>query len=187
MRVIGGMFKGHRLDAPPGMTARPTTDRVKESMFNLMGPMWTGKVAIDLFAGSGALGIEALSRGAERAVFVDQSRKSMGTVRQNLIRMNLLPQATLIVSDWCHGFARATADCKEVGWVFVDPPYAKRLWEDVLQTIAASEVIVGHGIICEHPKDTTLPDQVASLLKVKERSYGDITVTVYADERAAKG
>ena len=183
LRVISGNWRGHRLDAPSGTVARPTTDRVKESMFNLMGPNWTGELAVDLFAGSGALGIEALSRGAERAVFVDKSPRSIAAVRTNLERLHALSEASLVVADWQTGWRRAIEGRTEVGWVFVDPPYAKQLWVDVLSTIAESGVTVVHGIVCEHPRDVDLPEAVGSLQRIKERIYGDIVVTIYKDAR----
>lgn len=186
VRVIGGAKRGHRLDAPAGTLARPTTDRVKESMFNLMGPNWSGHVAIDLFAGSGALGIEALSRGATHAVFVDKSPKSMTTVRSNLTKLQLLGESTLLVADWQSGWKRISGSYDSVGWVFIDPPYAKGLWDSVLQTIADSPVVVVHGIVCEHPKDVVLPERVQSLCRLKDRAYGDIAVTLYMDERAER-
>lgn len=186
MRVIGGNWKGHRLEAPPGSLARPTTDRVKESMFNLMGPNRSDGVVVDLFAGSGALGIEALSRGASHAVFVDKSQRSMAAVRGNLTKIGCLNQSTLIIGAWQAGWERVAGEHVEVSFVFVDPPYAKGLWNAVLQTIAKSQVVVVGGIVCEHPKDVVLPDEVLTLYKKKERTYGDISVTIYADHRATE-
>ncbi|KPV45359.1 16S rRNA (guanine(966)-N(2))-methyltransferase RsmD [Alicyclobacillus ferrooxydans] len=182
MRVISGIWKGRPLSAPPGTLARPTTDRVKESMFNLMGPNWGGEVAVDMFAGSGALGIEALSRGASHSVFIDKSSKSIDTVKANLTNLGAMTEATLIVADWATGWKRATAERSQVGWVFVDPPYAKQLWEPVLHTIAESGIVVQFGILCEHPKAFLLPDAVGRLVRAKERTYGDISVTIYRDE-----
>lgn len=186
MRVISGNWKGHRLEAPPGTTARPTTDRVKESMFNLMGPNWNGELAVDLFAGSGALGIEALSRGADHAVFVDKSSRSMGAVRTNLERLQAMSEASLLVADWETGWRRAVEGRRQVGWVFVDPPYAKHLWNPVLRAIAENGVRIVYGIVCEHPKDVALPKEVGSLQWSKERVYGDIAVTIYTDVRATQ-
>lgn len=187
MRVISGEWKGLRIDSPTGQHARPTTDRVKESMFHLMGITWQGGLVVDLFAGSGALGIEALSCGADCAVFVDKNRRSMSSVRQNLGRCGAWERASTFLGPWLGGwqYALELANQKalDIGWVFIDPPYVLNLWESVLAEIAHSPVPIQFGIVCEHPKHVCLPQSVECLTQWKHRVYGDIALTLYQDER----
>ncbi|WP_026974774.1 16S rRNA (guanine(966)-N(2))-methyltransferase RsmD [Alicyclobacillus contaminans] len=187
MRVIAGAWKGMPLHAPRGTAARPTTDRVKESMFNLLGPHWSGRTAVDLFAGSGALGLEALSRGAESAIFVDPNPLSVQAILANIRRCKAEAQTQVWRMDWQTAWARVCAEAVDVGWVFVDPPYAKQLWLPVLETVAKGTVPVLHGVVCEHPRTVSLPERVGPLERGKHRSYGDIAVSIYYDERENAG
>lgn len=178
MRVVAGKWKSHVLIAPKGRDTRPTTDRVKESMFNLLPHQLSG-VVVDLFAGSGALGLEALSRGAEQAVFVDKDRRALAAVRDNLRRLDANSDALVLIGDWRLAVSRIVADFPEVAWVLLDPPYAERLWEPVFAALADKMVITG-GIVCEHPKSTPLPENMYGFTRVKHRVYGDIAVSIYA-------
>ncbi len=183
MRVISGRFKGCRLVAPSGDVARPTTDRVKESMFSLMGIDWLGGVAVDLFAGSGALGIEALSRGASHAIFVDHNPKSEQAIRENLGRCfggsDGAEEYEIWRLDWQAALSRMEAQHLSIGWFFVDPPYKQNLWVKVLQQVGTSALCPNFGVVCEHPKGTALPDDVGELCIWKSKAYGDISVTLY--------
>jgi 16S rRNA (guanine966-N2)-methyltransferase len=179
VRVIAGSFKGVRLTAPPGDIARPTTDRVKESMFHLMGLGWDGGTVLDLFAGSGALGLEALSRGADRAVLVDRHPRAIAAIRQNVDRCNVRDKVLVWRADWRQAVSRAAAEIGGVTWVFVDPPYAKRLWKAVLDAVAESGLRVHEGIVCEHPAGEPMPAETAAFSVWKSRTYGDIGITIY--------
>lgn len=179
LRVIAGMWKGRGLKAPNKEVARPTTDRVKESMFNLMGLAWRGTTAVDLFAGSGALGIEALSRGVPNAVFIDRNAQSLQIVRDNLSRCQALDSSLLMRLDWKRGWERVIELNQDIGWVFVDPPYKLNLWESVLVELGTGATPILDGVVCEHPRETDLPEQVGVLSKFKYREYGDIGVTLY--------
>ncbi|GEO25149.1 rRNA methyltransferase [Alicyclobacillus acidoterrestris] len=178
MRVIAGKWKGHSLQAPKGRDTRPTTDRVKESMFNLLPHQLEGDIVVDLFAGSGALGIEALSRGAKRAVFVDADRRAFNVVRENLVKLDALAQATVWSLDWRRAVVKLSAEVPDVDWVFLDPPYDKALWEPVTMALAEHVQIRG-GIVCETPKHHTLPLNMGGFVRVKYKVYGDIAVSVY--------
>lgn len=179
MRVIAGLWKGRSLVAPSKEVTRPTTDRVKESMFNLMGLSWRGTTAVDLFAGSGALGIEALSRGAKHAVFIDKSVQSLEAIRENLGRCHATDYGQLLRLDWKHGWQRVMGLNLDVGWVFVDPPYRLNLWRDVLQELGRGKVPILDGVVCEHPKSVLLPEQVGFLERFKYREYGDISLSMF--------
>jgi len=180
LRVIAGRWKGLGLTAPSGEVARPTTDRVKESMFNLMGFAWRGDVTVDLFAGSGALGIEALSRGAGHAVFADRSVASVHAVQENLRRCQAAADHAFVWrTDWKQAWARVAELGYEVGWVFVDPPYKMNLWHEVLQELGSAQVPILDGVVCEHPRTQSMPMQVGNLKQWKHKVYGDIGVTLY--------
>ncbi|MCL6627604.1 16S rRNA (guanine(966)-N(2))-methyltransferase RsmD [Alicyclobacillus shizuokensis] len=175
MRIIAGRWRGRRLFSPPGLVARPTTDRVKESMFNLLGPFSGEEHVLDLFAGSGALGLEALSRGAEQAVFVDRHPQSIATIRRNVAALGAAGAAQVWKMDWRSAWTRLTGP---VDWVFVDPPYRERLWLPVLEAAAAHAPGVG-GVVCEHPHEEVLPDSSGPFSIWKARRYGDIQITIY--------
>jgi 16S rRNA (guanine966-N2)-methyltransferase len=179
LRVIAGKWKGHPLVAPAGTVARPTTDRVKESMFNMMGIGGLScELVLDLFAGSGALGLEALSRGADRAVFVDESVVSLRAVQENLKRIHAMEYAEVWRADWRKGISRLADRQVAVSWVFLDPPYQKNLWEQALSCIG-QKLRITEGIVCEHPKTKALPDEVDKFSIWKHKVYGDIAITIY--------
>ncbi|MFB5191542.1 16S rRNA (guanine(966)-N(2))-methyltransferase RsmD [Alicyclobacillus fastidiosus] len=177
MRVIAGEWKGHALQAPKGRDTRPTTDRVKESMFNLLPHRLDG-VVVDLFAGSGALGIEALSRGASKAVFVDADRRAAGVVRENLTKLHAGDRGVVWIADWRKAVSRLADECREVDWVFLDPPYAQGLWSQVVAALADCVRVHG-GIVCETPKQHLLPTDMSGFVQVKYKVYGDIAVSIY--------
>lgn len=187
MRVIAGDRKGHPLVAPPGIGTRPTTDRVKEAMFSLMGIHWQGGTVLDLFAGSGALGIEALSRGAEKAIFVDRDLKSIRTIRENLQRCHVEEVAEVWRMDWKLALEKIYAQLENLGWVFVDPPYAAQLWVPVLQRLHEMGISIRDGLVCEHPFEISLPEQVGRFQILKSKKYGEIALTIYMSTDSDRG
>ncbi|TCI71984.1 MULTISPECIES: 16S rRNA (guanine(966)-N(2))-methyltransferase RsmD [unclassified Exiguobacterium] len=181
MRVISGERKGTRLKAVPGSTTRPTADKVKESLFNIIGPYFAGGDALDLYAGSGGLGIEALSRGCDRAVFVDRHGKAIQTIQDNLRATRYEAQATVQRQD-----ARAVLDqLAETGrsfkLIFMDPPYHEEEHESFLQLIESNRLLTDNGVVvCEHGSETTLPGRVGLLEKIKVQRYSSvITISLY--------
>ncbi|WP_367305592.1 16S rRNA (guanine(966)-N(2))-methyltransferase RsmD [Alicyclobacillus acidocaldarius] len=176
MRVIAGRWRGISLESPRGGAVRPTTDRVKESMFNLIPHQLEGLV-IDLFAGTGALGIEALSRGASRAIFVDKDPRSARLVRRNLDRVGAASQAEVWVLDWARALRRFEASGEVAAYVFVDPPHHADLWIPVLRALPAARV--SGAVVCEAPASLDLPEQVGDFVLQKSRQYGDIAVRIY--------
>lgn len=179
MRIIAGAWKGLSLAAPKGSVARPSTDRVKESMFNLLGIDWPEGAAVDLFAGSGALGLEALSRGAEHAYFTDTHAASLRAVAENVKRCRAEERVTVWRCDWGTGWSRVVSLGVPVAWIFVDPPYAASLWDEVLTVIGQSPGGLTHGVVCEHPVHQTLADTYGCLEQRKNKRYGDIAVSLY--------
>lgn len=179
MRVITGIAKGKRLDTLEGMDVRPTTDRVKEGMFSSIQFDLENTLVLDLFAGSGQLGIEALSRGARSAVFVDNSKKSLEVVKANLEKTNLTDKA-MIVNMNSLDFLKLTD--KKFDFIFLDPPYNKGILLEVLPLL--KERLNSYGkIICEHEKNLDLPKKVGDLRLKKSYKYGKINISMYLFDR----
>src|SRR5690348_8883448 len=123
MRVIAGEYKGRRLKAVPGQNTRPTTDKVKESMFNIIGPYFEGGMALDLFAGTGGLGIEALSRGIVKAVFIEKDYKAISVIRENIQMLGLEPRVEISKNDAKRALDTLAERGVRFDLVFLDPPY----------------------------------------------------------------
>ena len=178
MRVITGKARGKRLKELPGLDTRPTTDRVKEGLFNVIQFDIEGRRVLDLFAGTGQLGIECLSRGASYCDFVDVSRTAAVIVRENLKTAGLESQATVHQRDY-NAFLQTVRNQK-YGLIFLDPPYAETWLEQALETIANIDIVSGNGIIvCESALDKELPELSAPYEKGREYRYGKIKITLY--------
>ncbi len=174
MRVITGSRRGRRLMTLEGDSVRPTTDKVKESIFNIIQFDVPGAKVIDLFAGSGQLGIEALSRGAESAVFVDSSSKSLAVVEENLKLTDFRAVSKTVRSDALSYLDRVI---EEYDIAFLDPPYKAGLMEDAIERIAPH--IAQDGIIvCETGSEEVLPEELNGFTS-KRYKYGKIALTVY--------
>ncbi|MDR0883987.1 MAG: 16S rRNA (guanine(966)-N(2))-methyltransferase RsmD [Oscillospiraceae bacterium] len=180
MRIITGTARGKRLRTLPGERVRPTTERVKEGLFSALQFDIPDRRVLDLFAGSGQLGLEALSRGAAHAVFVDNARASIQCARQNAEDCGFEPRAQFLQTDALH-FLHTTAD--KFSLVLLDPPYADTktaalsLLEEVLAVL--EHVLTPDAIVCcESPIDQPLPRKLAHLV-AKEYTYGKTKVTIY--------
>ena len=175
MRVITGSARGRKLVSPEGNDVRPTTDKVKESIFNIIQFDVQSACVLDLFAGSGQLGIEALSRGAESAVFVDNSRKSLEIVKKNIDVCKFTDSAETVLGD----ASSYLVSCrKKFDIVFLDPPYHKDLCVNalgLLSSVLNEDAIV----ICETQNDEVLPEECGNLIISKVYSYSSIKLTVY--------
>ncbi|MBO4383047.1 MAG: 16S rRNA (guanine(966)-N(2))-methyltransferase RsmD [Clostridia bacterium] len=175
MRVISGTARGMRLKTLEGLDVRPTTDKVKESLFNIIQFDLEGRRVLDLFAGSGQLGIEALSRGAGHATFVDRSPKAVSVVKDNLSRTKLAPKAT-VRQEEAGTFLLKSRDTYDV--VFLDPPYGAGLIESVLPELVRH--MSDYGIIvAETSREETLPETVEPFYAAKTYRYGKIQLTLY--------
>lgn len=174
MRVITGTARGRRLKTPENYDIRPTTDNVKESVFNIIQFDIEGRRVLDLFAGTGQLGIECLSRGAAEAVFIDENTAAVKIVKENLKTCGFT--AAVLQQD-ALSYLR---HCGKFDLVFVDPPYDSGLYESVLETINSVDILSDGGIIlCESRREKTLPDMRAPYRKKKEYNYGRVKLTVY--------
>ncbi len=177
MRVITGTARGRRLKTPETYDIRPTTDNVKEAVFNIIQFDVEGRRVLDLFAGTGQLGIEALSRGAAAAVFVDKDREAVRIVKENLKTCGL--RAEVRQEDALSALRRN----ERFDLIFVDPPYDAGLYRDVLETIkSVDKLTVGGIIICEARREEPLPNLPAPYGKRKEYRYGKVKIAVYTKE-----
>lgn len=178
MRVIAGSLKGRKLQTLDGLDVRPTTDKVKEAIFSAVQFDLCGANILDLFSGSGQMGIEALSRGAESAVFVDISQRSLDITRLNIASAGLENKSFCYQSD-SRDFLKTDRKLYDV--VFLDPPYSKGLIEEVLPVLSG-KITEGGKIVCEHEKELFLPDKVNYLTVKKRYRYGSINVTIYVNQ-----
>lgn len=175
MRVISGEKKGKKLVSLEGNDVRPTTDRVKESLFSILQFELVGKSFLDLFSGSGQIAIEALSRGAKNATIVDASPKSINVCKKNLEIVGYVNRVK-IVNAQSDVFIKNTSDMYDIA--FLDPPYAKGLLEICLPFVA-DKMSKSGLIVCEHPSNLNLPEKANDFKKVKTYKYGKIMLTLY--------
>lgn len=175
MRVITGICKGKRLFTPDGMDVRPTSDKVKEGLFSALQFDIEGRRVLDLFAGSGQLSIEALSRGAESAVLVDSSASSIKVIKKNIELCSLGDKARVYQSDYA-AFCAMSRDVFDIA--FLDPPYDEGILENALKAVLP--LMSDYGlIVCEHPPKVELPESIGGFYVLKTYSYGKINLTVY--------
>jgi len=178
MRITGGIGRGRKLKVPAGSKVRPTSDKVKQALFNILGDRVPGSVFLDLFAGAGGIGIEALSRGAERVVFVDGSRESLDVVRHNIELAGFGERAEAVQSK-VEPFLRKRSGPYDI--VFLDPPYAMEMLP-LLQLVAGSGLLKPDGIvIAEHFKKQASPAAAGSLALYREAKYGDTVLAFYKE------
>ena len=175
MRIVAGKARGRKLMTPKGMDIRPTTDNVKESIFNIIQFGIEGRKVLDLFAGSGQLGIEALSRGATKAFFVDLSRDSIKVVTENLEHCKLKDNANVFNGDSL-SFLKTTREKFDI--VFIDPPYKKQLAEKAL-ALVLNVLNDGGIIVCETDIKEELPEDVGSYTVAKQDTYSKTKLTIY--------
>lgn len=177
MRVITGTARGIQLKTPDGMTTRPTTDRVKEALFSIIQFEIPGARVLDLFGGTGQLGIEALSRGAKSAVFVDAGEPACKLIRENLKRTKLEQRASVVRSDYLQYLKR----CREqFDIILLDPPYAEVFLENALKCITEIDILQSNGIIvAERPLGKDLPWDFEGFTRSKDYKYGNTLLTIY--------
>ncbi|MFC4598863.1 16S rRNA (guanine(966)-N(2))-methyltransferase RsmD [Cohnella hongkongensis] len=181
MRVISGQAKGHPLRAVPGSGTRPTTDKVKEALFSMIGPYFNdGERVLDLFAGTGALGIEALSRGAVSAVFVDSSAKSVEVIRRNLESTRLADRASVYRNEARRALKALEKTGRSFDLIFLDPPYAMTDCDAILMEMAGRGLAAESAIaVVEHDPGVSYPETFGGFERTKYAKYGEIAVSVY--------
>jgi 16S rRNA (guanine(966)-N(2))-methyltransferase RsmD len=185
VRIVAGSARGRRLRAPRGRAIRPTTDRVKEAVFSIVASRegCEGVAVLDLFAGTGALGIEALSRGATEAVFVEQSRAAAETIRANLTTTGF--EAEVMTMPVARAIARLAGVGRRFGGVFLDPPYDRGWIDRTLALLDESGVLAdGAWVVVEHGRNEQPAPRHGALVQRLQRCYGDTSIALYAVERA---
>jgi len=176
LRVIAGSARGTKLKAPKGLSVRPTADRVKEALFNIIGARVIDCLFIDLFAGSGAVGIEALSRGAAGAVFVDHNRGNITLIRDNLEKTRLSERARLLLSDAGRAIDRLGAEKLKADLIFIDPPYDLTNVELLVSRVIAKDLINPSGlVVVEHSAKNLI--WAESFPGYRQKKYGDTGLT----------
>lgn len=177
MRVITGKARGVQLKTPEGMETRPTTDRVKEALFSIINFDIPGASVLDLFGGTGQLGIEALSRGAKSAVFVDAREESCRLIRENLKRTRLEQDAKVVRSDYLAYLGRTK---EQFDIILLDPPYAEVFLENALKRITEIDILHSGGIIvAERPLGKELAWEFEGFERSRDYKYGKILLTIY--------
>ncbi|MCX8065570.1 MAG: 16S rRNA (guanine(966)-N(2))-methyltransferase RsmD [Candidatus Hydrogenedentes bacterium] len=177
MRVIAGSAKGTKLYHPSNASIRPTLDRVRTSLFDIIGKDIKGKLFLDLFAGTGANGIEALSRGAERVWFVDNSPQSIELIKKNLEKTHLLARAIIIKARLPEGIEDLPTG---MDYIFADPPYDFNLWEKLITRLVDSDILKAHAfLILEHSKQNVPPDVIDRVSLTRREKYGDTILSFY--------
>ncbi len=177
MRVIAGKYKGRRLEAPMDDKVRPTSDKVKEALFSILMYDIEDAVFCDMFAGTGGIGIEALSRGAKKCYFIDASPASMRLIKSNAIKCKADTDSEFILGSFENALQKID---EKIDIFFLDPPYSKGIELEAVKAIAMSESLKDGGIIViEHHKDDKLPENIEKYNKFKEKKYGRIVLSFY--------
>jgi len=185
MRITGGKNKGRILASPRNLRIRPTSDQVREALFNILGHDLTGHRVLDLFAGTGSLGLEALSRGAEKVVFVDHTGVALGLIRKNLERCGFTGSGIVLKWDLTRGIGRhGRLRGQFFDLVFLDPPYGKNMITPLLQELSTTAMLSpGARVVAESSKSDGLPSVAENLKQIDHRIYGDTQVSLYGLRR----
>jgi 16S rRNA (guanine966-N2)-methyltransferase len=186
VRVIAGKYRSRVLKGPGALKMRPTSDRLRETLFNVLGPAVEGSFFIDVFAGTGAVGIEALSRGATEAIFVESNAKAAQVIRQNLESLKIT-NAQIVLSHAVPGLERIAGRHVVADFIFVDPPYeSAEDYSRVLDFLDASHLIAPQGVvIVEHYFKTNLPERFERLERTRVLEQGDASLSFFRLAAAA--
>ncbi|MBQ9016031.1 MAG: 16S rRNA (guanine(966)-N(2))-methyltransferase RsmD [Firmicutes bacterium] len=177
MRVISGIYKGRKLESPENYDIRPTTDKAKEALFSILYNELPGARVLDVFAGTGALGIEALSRGAAECIFVDGSRQAVALTKRNLAHCGAQENARVLAGDYRKVLSGLSG---AFDIILMDPPYNKGLLADAMEIISQRGLLAEEGVIvCEHRKEEELPERIGGFTREKERRYGIVKLSIY--------
>jgi 16S rRNA (guanine(966)-N(2))-methyltransferase RsmD len=183
MRITAGDHRGRHLKSPKRTRTRPTSDLLRQAVFNLLGARIQGARVLDLFAGTGAVSLEALSRGASLAVLVERDRQAVGSLRANLGALNLTPRARVVVGDALEALARLEATGEVFDCIFLDPPYTGDLAARCIERLAPGAVLSENGVVVVQAfHKTPLPDRAGVLRQIRRRRYGESSLTLFAKE-----
>lgn len=177
MRIIAGKYRGSKLIAPDGLDTRPTLDRAKETLFNMLPFCMDGAKCLDLFAGSGQMGLEMISRGAQNVIFVDNSKKASQCIIANAKKLKI--NADIIVCDVLGALNNLCGQKFDI--IYIDPPYSGGIYESVLQLIDSNNLLTDDGIVlCETDDASALPQTVGKLIQTKQKAVGRINFVWYS-------
>lgn len=180
MRIVAGEYGGRHLKTVPGMKTRPTTDKVKEAMFNIIGPYLDGGQVLDLFAGSGGLSIEAVSRGADHATLVDRQYQAIKTIHENLSVTKEEDKFTVLKGDAYKMLNKLAKQEQSFDYVFLDPPYKKQQILELMEQLKQLGLLNAEAlIICETDQVADLPEELADFELIKKADYGITELTFY--------
>lgn len=183
MRVIGGSLKGKKLFSAKGLILRPTSDRVKESIFDILQDQFQGRNVLDLFAGTGALGIEALSRGARKAIFVEGSKRSLDALRRNIEECRLNEHSEVLGREVQVAIKILEARGESFGLIFLDPPYGRGFARIVLEVLSGSSIVTPDTlVVAEHSLSEGI-DSIPPLKRIDLRKYGTTLVSFFRPEK----
>jgi len=181
MRVISGLYKGRKLRGPRGLDLRPTGDRVKETLFNILGPGLQGAVFLDAFSGTGSIGIEALSRGAREVVFIENSREGASLVRQNLELCGITAGFRLLSQDVFPALRFLGREGFSADVAYLDPPYDWQPYKDVIETLVAASIVGPSAcMILEHHRKSKVPEAGTGYRLARRVRQGDSCLSFYA-------
>ena len=184
MRVVSGKFGSRNLKPVPGSKTRPTTDKVKESLFNMIGPFFNGGSFLDLYAGSGSVAIEAVSRGFDSAVLVDHQYLAIKTIKENVKMTKEMDAFRIYKMDSDMALKRFADQNDKFDYIFLDPPYKDQKMVDQLNIIKEKELLKDDGIvICETDDNVVLKDDVEGYDMVKQKKYGITIISIYRMKR----
>ena len=168
------------MKAVPGNTTRPTTDKVKEALFNMIGPYFDGGIGLDLFAGSGGLGLEALSRGLDKVIFIDRESKAIQVIQENIKTCKFEEQAEVYRNDADRALKALIKRDLCFDYIFLDPPYKKQQLVSLLEKMDKHDIVKKDGIVvCEHSFDVELPESMGRFSQIKHEKYGIIAISIY--------
>ncbi len=187
VRVIAGKFKSRQLRSLRGTSLRPTSDRLRETLFDILGDAVQDSIFVDLFAGTGAVGIEAISRGAHRAIFVEQHAPAVRLIRENLKSLEIAIEAEIVQMDAIRGLGKLASQHGRIDFIFLDPPYAQAdEYERVLEFIGSADMLATAGlVIAEHTKKLELPLFAEILERTRVVVQGDSALSFYRAAKAA--
>lgn len=180
MRIIAGERRGLQLNALKGLETRPTSDKVKESVFNMIGPFFNGGVVVELFGGSGALSLEAISRGATEAIIFERNKEACQVIRKNIDKCHYNDRVYIGRTDARNAISYLQRVEKKVDFLFIDPPYAEEKYYNLAVELIEKKLLSETAIIvCEHDKNTELPASYHEFQKTKNVTYGNIAISIY--------
>ena len=176
MRIIAGQAKGRKLKSVNTAQVRPTTDRVKEAVFNILGAAVNGTIVLDLYSGFGGLGLEALSRQAARAVFIEKHYKNAAIIKENIALCGFEEQARVMITDV---FNYLQEPQHKFDIIFMDPPYGRKLVNKTIRAIISAQLLTTTGLIIIESEQNTEINKYQELKIIKDKNYGDTKISIY--------